>query len=188
MLEHSFILSLLTFTYLPPAGIYLGWIWIDLHDSHIDRSSHRNRTVIYCVYTIIGLWSFATLPLLTFGNIWFSVIQTLALLSLTGLVCCVSGWWLFSWWVMERPASARRFPRFRSLRQLLMISLFGCLLNTFYLVTLLSTPFHLMITNIYIFGLQIWPTLPLLIECIAILTTVFLSKFIEARANNKVKE
>jgi len=183
MLERSFILSLLTFTYLPSAGIYLWWIWIDLHDTHIYRSNHRDRTVIYCVYTIIGLWSFATLPLLAFGSAWFSVTQSLALLIPTGLIRCASGWW-----VMERPTSARGFLRFRSLRQPLMLSLFGCLLNILLLVMTFSPPFLLTITNIYIFHVQTWFFLILPIEIIAILTTAFLSKFIEARANNKVKE
>src|SRR5690242_2353565 len=105
MLENSFAFSFMTLMYLPLACIYFWWMWIDLHETHIDQSGYRSRTVIYCVYTIIGLWSFATLPLLAFGSVWFSVTQSLALLSLTGLICCISGWWLFSWWIMERPVS-----------------------------------------------------------------------------------
>jgi hypothetical protein len=188
MLERSFIFSFMAITYLPLAGIYFGWIWIDLHDTHIDQTGFRSRTVIYCVYTIIGLWSFATLPLLAFGNIWFSVIQSLVLLILTGLVCCISGWWLFGWWVMERPASARRLLRFRSLQPPLQVGLFGCLLNTFLLFIFFSPPFRLMIIDIYSFRMPVWFLLILPIEIIAILTTVFLAKFIEAGANNKVKE
>src|SRR3954465_13506790 len=43
-------------------------------------------------------------------------------------------------------------------------------------------------TPAFIFGIQAWTILLLPIEIIAVLTTIFLSKFLEARANNKVKE
>jgi hypothetical protein len=50
-----------------------------------------------------------------------------------------------------------------------------------------SSSFRLVIAHIFIFGKwsQVFLIIPILIST---LTTVFLAKFIEARANNKVKE
>jgi hypothetical protein len=51
-----------------------------------------------------------------------------------------------------------------------------------------SPPFRLMITHIYIFGEWSSAFLILPIVLTSVLTTALLAKFIEARANNKVKE
>ena len=184
MKENSLVFLGMSLTYQPLACIYFMWMWRELHNVHANEYIRRSRTGIYFACTAIGFWSFGTVPL---SGLMFPATHLLALLCMTGLLSSGFGWWLFSRWVIERPASAQTFLRSSFMRHALHLGLFGSLVSLFLLALLSLPPFRLAIAHAYIFGEWSPPFFIVPILLVSQLTISFLWKSIHTHAANRVK-
>ncbi len=122
-----------------------------------------------------------TILLVSFGGTTFSLVQSLALLCFTGLLSSGSGWWLFSLWIKDRPASSITLVRSKHMRNALNLSLFGCLLSTFLLALFGFPAFRLVFSRLAVFGEWFFFLFVFLILITSLSITFILEKYIKNR-------